>query len=145
VSSPHELPAPTPLIAPHSATLGGHPRRTVPGRSLPRCDQWFWPTDAVVLPPLRWSGQPARSGRHGTHLLYTIVRVSGAIGLGGEAYKTRCRTCGLCGADRGPHHADHIGASTRRCHHRSPGPRGVLPYRRSEDQRYPVPAGVTVE
>jgi uncharacterized OB-fold protein len=88
VSTPHGLPAPAPVVAPHSAEFWAataHERLLV--GHCPACDQWFWPPTRSFCP--RCGGVASLREADGTGAVYsyTIVRVVGAIALGGGPYK----------------------------------------------------------
>jgi uncharacterized OB-fold protein len=88
VSPQHELPAPTPLIASHSADFWAATReeRFLVGHCH-ACDQWFWPPTRSFCPRCGKAASLREAAGTGSIYSYTIVRVSGAIALGGEAYK----------------------------------------------------------
>ena len=84
----HELPAPAPIVAPHSADFWA---ATAQERFLvghcPACDQWFWPPTRSFCPRCGGPASLREPSGKGTVYSYTIVRSSGAIALGGGPYQ----------------------------------------------------------
>jgi len=125
---------------------GRPPRRTVLAVTA-RLRSWFWPPDAVVLAPVAVE-RPACEKRP-ARARFTPTRScgsSGAIALGGEAYKDAVPyVLAYVELTEGPTMLTNIVAIDPTVSPSVSRSAWSSPYRGPQDQRYPGSAGVTVE
>jgi len=88
VTEERALPAPAPVVSPHSAAFweASAKERFLVGH-CPGCDQWFWPPNRTFCPRCGNAASLREASGTGTIYSHTTVRVNGSIALGGGPYK----------------------------------------------------------